>query len=96
MDEFIDVALRPKITKYVTSQDIVDTIVLMKSYCIIQTILVNAVSPVRDKNDLYLLSLADTILANYLITGDKDLLILQHHNQTEIVTYTEFMTLLGA
>ncbi|GAP73246.1 hypothetical protein SAMD00024442_7_58 [Candidatus Symbiothrix dinenymphae] len=44
---------------------------------------------------MYLLSLADTISANYIITGDKDLLVLKHHNQTPIITYTEFMTILG-
>ncbi|GHT14258.1 hypothetical protein AGMMS4956_11750 [Bacteroidia bacterium] len=94
MDEFTDVVLRPKISKSVAQQDIVDTIVLMKRHCITQSVSVNAVSPIRDKNDLYLLSLADTISANYLITGDKDLLVLQHHNQTKIVAYTEFMTIL--
>ncbi|GHT83273.1 hypothetical protein FACS189467_8740 [Bacteroidia bacterium] len=65
----------------------------MKRHCITQSVSVNAVSPIRDKNDLYLLSLADTISAHYLITGDKDLLVLQHHNQTKIVAYTEFMTI---
>lgn len=48
----------------------------------------------RDKKDLYLLSLADTIKANYIVTGDKDLLVLEKHNHTKIVTITEFMKLL--
>ena len=34
---------------------------------------------------------ADEIEADYIITGDKDLLILQTHNQTKIVTYNEFI-----
>ena len=49
---------------------------------------------IRDKKDLYLLSLADTIKANYIVTGDKDLLVLEKHNRTKIVTITEFMKLL--
>lgn len=49
-----------------------------------------AISPVRDKNDLYLLSFADTVSADFIITGDKDLLSLQCHNQTKILTYKEF------
>lgn len=51
-------------------------------------------SEIRDKKDLYLLSLADTIKANYIVTGDKDLLVLEKHNRTKIVTITEFMKLL--
>lgn len=51
-------------------------------------------SELRDKKDLYLLSLADTIKANYIVTGDKDLLVLEKHNRTKIVTITEFMKLL--
>ncbi|OAV63941.1 hypothetical protein Barb6XT_02992 [Bacteroidales bacterium Barb6XT] len=61
-------------------------------YCIHIPIGKKAVSPVRDVKDLYLLSLADTIPADYIITGDKDLLILQVHNQTNIIKYTDFLS----
>ncbi|GHT24613.1 hypothetical protein AGMMS4957_17950 [Bacteroidia bacterium] len=94
-DEFLNVSLRTKVRRYVTEQSISDVLRLITSSCINTQVLVNAISTIRDRNDLYLLSLADTISANYLITGDKDLLILQHHNQTKIVTYTGFMTILG-
>ena len=60
-------------------------------YVVIQT---KSKSEIRDKKDLYLLSLADTIKANYIVTGDKDLLVLEKHNRTKIVTITEFMKLL--
>ena len=46
------------------------------------------------KQKANLLSLADTIKANYIVTGDKDLLVLEKHNRTKIVTITEFMKLL--
>ena len=32
--------------------------------------------------------------ANYIVTGDKDLLVLEKHNRTKIATITEFMKLL--
>ena len=43
---------------------------------------------------IFIYSLADTIKANYIVTGDKDLLVLEKHNRTKIVTITEFMKLL--
>jgi predicted nucleic acid-binding protein len=41
--------------------------------------------------ELQALSLADTIQADYILTGDKDLLTFQFHNQTKMVTYNEFV-----
>ena len=43
--------------------------------------------------DLYLLSLAETVHADYILTGDKDLLVLRAHLQTRILTYSEFSSL---
>jgi putative PIN family toxin of toxin-antitoxin system len=90
-DEFMKVALSPKIRKYVTEQNIVDVSQLMEISCIYNSIETKAISTVRDTKDLYLLSLADTVKANYIITGDNDLLVLQRHNNTQIVTFSEFM-----
>ncbi|MDR0833377.1 MAG: putative toxin-antitoxin system toxin component, PIN family [Candidatus Symbiothrix sp.] len=95
VSEFLDVVSRPKITKYITAQDIFDTLKLMEC-CVSKLIQIQAVSPVRDAKDLYLLSLADTVSADYIITGDKDLLILEQHNQTQIVTRSEFMQILNS
>ena len=44
----------------------------------------------RDPNDDFLLILAKDGKADYLITGDKDLLILNPFNKTKICTPTEF------
>lgn len=33
------------------------------------------------------------VRADFIITGDKDLLSLVRHNQTQILTYTAFTTL---
>lgn len=52
-----------------------------------------AKSSIRDVNDLYLLSFAETIQADYILTGDKDLLVLESHQQTRIITYSEFSDL---
>jgi len=90
--EFLRVASSEKIKKYVGEERIMNTLSLMENSCI--EVLVTDVatsSCLRDINDLYLLSLTDTIQADYILTGDKDLLTLQFHNQTKIVTYNEFV-----
>jgi predicted nucleic acid-binding protein len=63
-------------------------------YCRHIPIRKKAVSLVRDANDLFLLSFAETIPADFIITGDKDLLSLGFHRQTKIVTYREFETII--
>ncbi len=48
----------------------------------------------RDKNDFHVLGLAQRSSAEYIITGDKDLLDLVEHKDTKIVTPREFWTIL--
>jgi putative PIN family toxin of toxin-antitoxin system len=95
IQEFFDVVNRPKIQKYITQKDIDDTIKLMYRFCKKVSIATKAKSPIRDVNDLYLLSLSDTIKADYIISGDKDLLVLGNHHETKILTFSDFMTLLS-
>ena len=45
--------------------------------------------------DNYLLSLATDANADYLITGDNDLLVLEKINSTQIIRYKEFEKLLN-
>jgi len=40
----------------------------------------------RDPKDSYLLALAEVSHAEFLVTGDKQLLVLRHHKSTQIVT----------
>lgn len=94
LDEFYDVSSREKIQKYIHPEDLDDTLKLIHLYGKYVVIRTQSKSEIRDKKDLYLLSLADTIKANYIVTGDKDLLVSEKHNHTKIVTITEFMKLL--
>jgi len=45
----------------------------------------------RDMDDNYILQLCESVSANYLITGDKDLLILKNFKQTEIISPVAFI-----
>ena len=49
------------------------------------------VSLCRDAKDNYLLALAKDSDANFLLTGDKDLLEIAKFENTEIVTYQELL-----
>ena len=90
-EEFMRIASREKIRKYATDERVTQILELMKVSCILRPIEKRVVlSELRDVNDLYLLAFAETINADFILTGDKDLLSLQSHHQTTIVTYKEF------
>ena len=94
-EEFMRIAFQRKIRKYVTDERVIQTLKLMESSCIFSfTGNTVVLSDLRDVNDLYLLALAETIEADFILTGDKDLLSLQFHHQTKIVTYKEFETII--
>lgn len=50
-------------------------------------------SIVRDPNDNFLLELAEEARTDYIITGDKDLLILKYYKETKILTPKEYLHL---
>lgn len=92
--EFLDVVSRPKIQKIVNKSDITATKKLLDAYCEFVEIEHNAKSAIRDPKDLFLFSLAESINADYIVTGDKDLLILGSHKKTKILSFNDFRELL--
>lgn len=49
----------------------------------------------RDSNDDYLLAIADSCQADFLITGDDDLLTLGTYQKTTIVTMGQFLQIMA-
>ncbi|SEJ19879.1 hypothetical protein SAMN05216327_10744 [Dyadobacter sp. SG02] len=49
----------------------------------------------RDLNDNYLLGICDCCSADFLITGDKDLLDLKRYNSTLILSMSQFARIIG-
>ena len=74
LNEIKDVANRPKIRSRIADDDVEQLFRLIKAYCIKTNIVNRSLVPIRDSKDLYLLSLSETINADYIISGDKDLL----------------------
>jgi putative PIN family toxin of toxin-antitoxin system len=91
--EFTEVALRPKFRRYFQSEDIEE--ILLSFDVFGEKIEVSTiVNLCRDEKDNFLISLAIDGQADYLITGDADLLILEQVENVRIVTYRDFLELL--
>lgn len=94
MAEVVDVTSHDKIRRYVTDAEMEDLLRIIRAYCHNVELTIEATTAVRDPKDLYLLSLAETIGANYLVSGDTDLLVLGQHKDTRLIKLSEFRGLL--
>lgn len=95
IDEIKDVTSRPKFAKYFPAREVDSLISFLKLRC-------SMIEPTckvkmcRDAADDYLLSLAKTSKAHYLITGDNDLLVIGNIGTCKIVDAATFeSTVLG-
>lgn len=89
-NEIVDVARRDKIRRYIKDSDVEDLMRIICAFCHAIDIVNEAKTDIRDRKDLYLLSLAETIDAVYIVSGDADLTVLQQHKNTRIITLSEF------
>jgi len=90
IEEFIDVVSRPKFKKYFSKKDIEKTLHLFDEFGLLITISSNF-EICRDPKDNFLLNLAVDGNADYLISGDDDLLILNTINSTKILSFSDFL-----
>ena len=88
LDEFLIVSNRPKFTKYFDKSDINKLFKLIEEYALFIDVKTN-LKLSRDCNNDFLLNLALDSNADYLVTGDSDLLILQQIGDTKIITIQE-------
>ncbi|MFN7415507.1 MAG: putative toxin-antitoxin system toxin component, PIN family [Dolichospermum sp.] len=90
LEEITLVTQRPKLQKYFPSHKVHELIQLLRTI----GVFINTISEVficRDVKDNYLLGLAKDSDANFLVTGDQDLLVIGKFENTEIVTYQELL-----
>lgn len=88
--EFIDVVNRPKFEKYFSKNDIEKILDYFDLYG--KMIKVKSdVKICRDKKDNFLLNLSIDSKADYLVTGDNDLLVLEKIERTKIMSFTHFI-----
>ena len=92
IEEFLTVVSRPKFKKYFNATAIEKLIVLL--YDRVEWIEISQhFHDCRDKKDNFLLDLSVSGHADYLVTGDDDLLILNPFYGIEIVSYQTFQAL---
>jgi uncharacterized protein len=88
IQEFLTVATRPKFQRYFTDQDIQKLLLLFDNFATMIEIKSN-LKVCRDFKDNFLLNLAIDSKADFLVTGDNDLLELKRIEKTEILTIRE-------
>ncbi len=94
LEELANVLKRPKQQKYFTEQDVTDLFVLLEDK--IKRIKSSVkISECRDPKDNFILELAVSANADYLVTGDEDLLILNPFRNVRIVNPAEFENILS-
>jgi putative PIN family toxin of toxin-antitoxin system len=79
-----------KFRKYFTTTEAEQFIELLKEVSVICNPSIT-IKISRDPKDNYLLALAKDAKADFLITGDKDLLVLNTFENTKIVTLNQFL-----
>lgn len=85
LEEFLAVAKRPKFRRFFSPSDIEDILETIEEYADFVNV-TTTVEVCRDPKDNFLLSLSIDGKADYLLTGDKDLLDLKTFSTTTIIT----------
>lgn len=88
-NELGEVLHRPKIKKYINNEQI-DEIIGIIHYKAEWIKIKDKTGICRDKKDNFLLDLAGNGNANYLVTGDEDLIVLKEFKGTKILNFREF------
>jgi len=90
MEEFLTVSKRPKFRRFFTQEDTENLIETIQEFADFFEVVSN-VKVCRDIKDNFLLSLSKDSKANFLLTGDNDLLELKSFESTKIVTISDFL-----
>ena len=94
ISEFVEVVNRPKFEKYFSKNDIKKILDYFDQYG--KLIRVKSdIKICRDEKDNFLLNLSIDSKADYLITGDDDLLVLEKIERTKIMNFTDFIKHIG-
>jgi putative PIN family toxin of toxin-antitoxin system len=94
LDELTTVTQRPKLQKYFQPDKVQELLLFLNEISdIIEPH--STINLCRDPKDNFLLALAQDSKADFLVTGDQDLLILQQIGQTKILTYQDLLSIIS-
>lgn len=89
LDELREVTARPKLKKYFPKNEVEDMITLIEAIGE-RFEFVSFHQESRDPKDNFLLDLIHISKSNYLVTGDKDLIVLNPFKSTKILSPINF------
>ena len=90
LNEFLEVTSRPKFKKYFHDRDVANLLYNLQDYADV-IVVTSRVDVCRDKKDNFLLALCEDGKADYLLTGDEDLLVLKKFKKTSILKISDFL-----
>ena len=90
LSEFVEVSARPRFSQYFQPEDVSTLLNLFDQFGELVSV-ETEVSICRDAKDNFLLSLSHDGQADYLVTGDGDLLDIAQFGRTRILKYTGFL-----
>jgi len=90
LSEFLEVVSRPKFKKYFSDKAVTMLLDGIQDYADLITVTSNF-DLCRDKKDNFLLNLCADGKADYLITGDEDLLAIKKFKRTSIIKMTDYL-----
>jgi putative PIN family toxin of toxin-antitoxin system len=95
LDEIRGVIAREKFDKLISAETRYYFFEMVYDVCLFTDITVEAKSDIRDPKDLYLLSMAESVPVDYIISGDRDLTDMKQHAGIPILKYSELLEKLG-
>jgi len=91
LDEFLEVTKRPKFRRFFTRTDVENILETIDEYADF-VVVKSKITICRDLKDNFLLSLAKDGKADFLLTGDNDLLDIGMFEKTSIETISDFLS----
>ena len=95
LEEIRTVIAREKFDKLISAETRYYFFEMVYDVCFITDITVEAKSDIRDPKDLYLLSMAESVPVDYIVSGDKDLTDLHQHAGIPILKYVDLLEILN-
>ena len=95
LDEIQTVIARPKFNVIISQESRQAFVDIVDNVCHWTSITIQAKSPIRDIKDLFILSMAESVPVDFIVSGDKDLTELESHAGIPILSYSEFLNKLG-
>ena len=94
LDEIRGVIAREKFDKLISAETRYYFFEMVYDVCLFTDITVEAKSDIRDPKDLYLLSMAESVPVDYIVSGDRDLTDMKQHAGIPILKYSELINML--